>query len=513
MHFWPPQYQPLGPETYVLSTWLFLRLLGVIYLIAFLSMWRQVRGLIGSRGVWPVGRDFPATAQYAPLRTFFRRPTIFLWDSSDRALTVACLMGVILSLLLIAGVAPLPVLAALWLLYLSLLHASGVFLGFQWDVLLLETGFVAMLLAPLELPPIFPPTAAATPAAHWLAIWLLFRLMFSSGVVKLRSGDKTWRSLTAMCHHYETQPIPNRPAWHFHHLPRWFHRGETAGMFFIELIVPFGLFAPPPISYIAAGLITALMLLIILTGNYCFFNLLTIALCVLVVDDAAVLWLVHQIAPDWQRPALAQTPPVTWQVIVTFMAALLLILSLDVIARLFKRRFPWPGPIARALDRVRPFLLVNNYGLFANMTTTRPEIIIEGSLDGQTWKPYEFKWKPGDLKVPPRQVAPHQPRLDWQMWFAALGSYRHNAWFINLLGRLLENSPPVLALLKHNPFPDAPPKLVRALLYDYRFTTRRQRRETDAWWKRKYLGVYCPVLMEGPKAYPYYIPPPTDPDV
>jgi len=508
MWFWAPQNQPTGPETYVLSTWLFLRLLGVIYLIAFLSIGRQVLGLIGSRGVWPVGRDFPATASYAPLRTFLRKPTIFLWDSSDRALIVACGLGVALSLLLIVGVAPLPILVALWLLYLSLLHVSGVFLGFQWDVLLLETSVIAMLLTPLELPPAFPPLTTPTPAAHWLALWLLFRLIFSSGVVKLRSGDKTWRNLTAMCYHYETQPLPNRPAWYMHRLPCWFHKAETGAMFLIELVVPFGLLAPAPICYIAAGLITCLMLLILLTGNYCFFNLLTIALCVLVVDDAAVMSIAQWVAPGWQAPSMAQGPPMVWQAIVTVIAGLLLVLSFDVVGRLFRRRCPWPGLVGRALDRLRPFLLVNNYGLFANMTTTRPEIIIEGSHDGQSWKSYEFRWKPGDLRVPPRQVAPHQPRLDWQMWFAALGSYRYNPWFVNLLGRLLENSPPVVDLLKRNPFPDTPPKLIRALLYEYRFTTPRERRETGAWWKRKYLGLYCPVLMHGPQPYPYYIPPP-----
>jgi lipase maturation factor 1 len=509
MPLWIFESQPVGPDTYAWATWIFLRLLGGVYLIAFLSLARQIHGLIGSQGLWPIGRDFPAEARYAPLRAFLRRPTIFLWDTSDRALTVACGLGIVLSLLLIAGVAPLPMLAALWLLYLSLVHACGVFLGFQWDILLLETGVVAMLIAPLELLPVFPPAATPAPVARWVVLWLLFRLVFSSGIVKLRSGDRTWRNLTAMNYHYMTQPIPNRPAWYMHRMPGWFHRGETAAMFFIELVVPFGLFAPAPVCYISAALIAALMLLIFVTGNYTFFNILTLALCVMVFDDRAVLTILGTLAEGAELPAAATVPPVAWQSIVTVLGVLLALLSVDVLARLFTRKvFPWPPFVRPGLDRLRPFLLVNNYGLFANMTTRRPEIIVEGSEDGQIWKPYEFKWKPGDLRLPPRQVAPHQPRLDWQMWFAALGSYRSNPWFINLLGRLLENSPPVVALLRHNAFNDKPPKLIRALLYDYDFTTLAERRRTGAWWKRSFVALYCPVLMEGARPYPYYIPPP-----
>lgn len=500
--------RPLGADTYVLSTWVFLRLLGLIYLIAFVSLGVQVRGLIGSRGVLPVGADFPAAVKYARFKLFLRRPTIFLWNNSDTFVTASCVMGAVLSVLLIIGVAPMPVLVLLWLLYLLLLHACGLFLGYQWDVLLLETGFLAIFLAPLEALPALPPAASPSPVAHALAVWLLFRLIFSSGAVKLRSGDPTWRNLTALRFHYETQPLPNRVSWYAHHRPLWFQKLSTTLTLLIELVVPFGVFFPPPVNYTSVGIIAVLMLLIIATGSYGFFNLLALALCVVVVDDAAAIDLMRGWAPGWQPPPATAPPPIAWEVVIAVVGVLLLALSLDPMVRLMHRAIPWPGFIRRMLDRFRPFLLVNSYGLFANMTTTRPEIIVEGSHDGTEWKAYEFKWKPGDPRRPPRQAAPHQPRLDWQMWFAALGHYRQNPWFIAFLARLLEGSPDVLKLLKTNPFPGTPPSYVRALLYDYHFTTPKERRETGAWWRRELLGLYCPTLTSKPQTTPYCTPPP-----
>jgi len=247
--------------------------------------------------------------------------------------------------------------------------------------------------------------------------------------VKLRSGDPTWRALTALTYHYETQPLPTPLAWLAHHLPPWFHQMSCALMFVIELPVPFLMLASPPVSYIAGVLTIALMLLVMATGNYCFFNLLAIALSLLLFDDAVwrhVLPAGATVSSRW--PWWALVP----------MAFVLLVLSVRRVVYLFGRDVSWPRSLERLFAWLEPFHLVSGYGLFAVMTTTRPEIIVEGSDDGATWKPYEFKWKPDDPTRPPRYCMPHQPRLDWQMWFAALGDYRRYPWFIAFLARLLE---------------------------------------------------------------------------
>jgi lipase maturation factor 1 len=452
--------------TYAVSGWLFLRALGAIYFAAFVSLGVQVKGLIGRDGILPAEVFLGAKA-------------------SDRFLAALCWSGAALSVLLIAGVAPVASLVLLWVCYLSLLNVSRVFLGYQWDVLLLETGFLAIWLAPLELRAHWPPRAEPHVIALWLARWLLFRLMFSSGVVKLRSGDRTWRSLTALFYHYETQPLPTPLAWLAHQLPTWFHRTSCAMMFAIELPVALLILAPPPFCYVAGVLTIALMLLMMATGNYGFFNLLVIALSLLLFDD--VVW--GRVVPVG---ALA-SPGWPWWVL-ALPATVLLVLSVRPIVYLFDRAVSWPRPLERLFARLQPFHLVNGYGLFAVMTTTRPEIIVEGSDDGTTWTPYEFRWKPGDPKRRPRYCMPHQPRLDWQMWFAALGDYRMNPWFIAFLGRLLENAAPVIDLLARNPFPKAPPRYVRATLYRYRFNGIAARRATGEWWQREWIGLYCPVL-------------------
>jgi hypothetical protein len=470
---------------YAISTWLFLRALGLIYVAAFISLGVQVAGLIGPRGILPAEPWLEEVhAKYGRSR-FLRLPTLCWLGGGDRVLRALCWTGAALGSVLVVGVAPALTLALLWGLYLSLFNVCGVFLGYQWDVLLLETGFLAIWLAPLDLLPQWPPSTEPHPIALGLAWWLLFRLMFSSGIVKLKSGDPTWRDLTALTYHYETQPLPAPLAWYAHQWPRWIQRLSCAVMFAIELVVPFLFFAPPPVSYAAAGLTAALMLLIMATGNYCFFNLLTLALCVLIVDDE--IW--RALLPTGSASSAA------WpSAVVVPVAALLFLLSIRPVVHVFWRQVRWPRPLARVLASLEPFRLVSGYGLFAAMTTTRPEIIVEGSEDGAAWKPYEFRWKPGDIGRPPRYCIPHQPRLDWQLWFAALSSWEREPWFIAFLARLLENSRPVLALLGSNPFPDRPPRYVRALLYRYRYTTRAERRATGVWWIRELIGPYCPVL-------------------
>lgn len=472
-------------SSYQFATWIFLRALGVIYLIAFASLRVQVLGLIGSRGILPA-KEFLRAREGEGRRRFLMWPTLFWLSSGDRALTGACSAGMVLALLLVLGIAPVPVLFLLWLLYLSLFTVGRSFLGYQWDVLLLEAGFLSIFLAPLTW---FygSPVHQAPPLVLWLFWWLLFRLMFSSGVVKLRSGDRSWRDLTALTHHYETQPLPTRLAWHAHQLPRPAQRFSAAVMYGVEIFLPFLIFAPPPFREIAAGGIALFMLLIVLTGNYAFFNWLTIALCLLLISDRWYSPLADLLALNPAAP-----PPATWPAgIVWPVGLLLLALSVDMMFRLFRAVPPWPRLVAACIRRLLPAHLVSPYGLFAVMTKSRPEIVIEGSEDGVHWEPYEFRWKPVDPARAPAFVAPHQPRLDWQLWFAALGTRYENAWIHRLFSRLFENVPEVRGLFRKNPFPRGPAHL-RAVLYDYRFTTRRERRQSGNWWVRKRLTDYHP---------------------
>ena len=483
----------MAEESYAGATWIFLRLLGLIYFAAFVSLAVQIRGLIGSRGILPVAEARPPTP--LALGTILRAPTLCLWSASDRTLAAHCWAGAAAAVLLVAGVCPLPALLALWILYLSVSNAAGIFLGYQWDALLLEMGVIGVLLAPPWLVEALPASYDPPALARALAVWLLFRLVFSSGIAKLRSGDPSWRDLTALCHHYETQPLPNRLAWHAHRLPRPVHRLTTAAVLAVEIGAPMLLLAPAPASYVGAAMIVALMALIQATGSYCFFNLQAAALCVLVVDDATIRLLVGGGLPIATIPSGA---PAAWLAVVGVCGAGLLILSAVTLARTIAGDRVLPSRLRGVLRALAPFRVANSYGLFAVMTTSRPEIVIEGSPDGLAWREYPLPFKPGDPLRAPRTAAPHQPRLDWQLWFAALGTLEANPWVVSLLSRLLDGSPDVLALFARDPFAGEPPKYVRAVLYDYRFTSARERRATGAWWSREELGSYCPPLARDP---------------
>jgi hypothetical protein len=384
---------------------------------------------------------------------------------------------------------------------LSLSTICREFLGYQWDILLLETGFLAIFFAPLTLFPRVYRTAPPSRTMLWLLRWLLFCLMLQSGSVKLLSRDATWHNLTALTFHYETQPLPTWLGWYAHQPPVWFQKASTALMFGIELVVPFLIFAPRRPRFMGCAALIALQILILLTGNYCFFNLLTIVLCLTLLDDAFLIQFVPRILMRRFPPPLPSTPdtPFFWLRRITHfsLAFILLGTSLLQFSSMFQPRLPWPEPIIAAYEWLSPFRSFSSYGLFARMTTSRPEIVVEGSDDGVTWFEYEFKYKPGNLNRRPQFVAPHQPRLDWQMWFAALDFYeRHerSPWVINFCVRLLQGSPEVLALLERNPFPNAPPRYIRALVYDYHFTDFATRRKTGAWWRRELKGDYIPAI-------------------
>ncbi|MEX1245166.1 MAG: lipase maturation factor family protein [Thermoanaerobaculia bacterium] len=473
--------------TYFGSSALFLRLLGLSYLAAFLSLWVQLDGLIGSQGVLPVSAYLDWVRAQTGAGRYWQLPTLCWIASSDAALHALCGLGIAASLALLAGFAPAASAAAAWVLYLSLSVAGQVFFQFQWDILLLEAGLLAIFLAPPALLRVRSGLAASR-LARFLLVWLLFRLMLSSGAVKLTSGDPTWRHLTALRVYYETQPLPPWTAWFVHQFPASFHTASALFLFFVELAVPFLFFAPRRLRRFACAMTILLQLLIAATGNYAFFNLLTIALALLLLDDAAF-------PRRWRRAAEATKEQSRWpRVILVPVAVVLLAASAVPFAASLGIRRAIPGPLVSLYRLVAPLQSTNGYGLFAVMTTSRPEIVIEGSDDGTVWRAYEFRYKPGDPRRRPRFVAPHQPRLDWQMWFAALGSYEENPWLVRLVGRLLEGSPEVVELLASNPFPEHPPRFVRAALYDYRFTNSEERRRTGAWWRREEKGLYLPAL-------------------
>ena len=490
--------------TYVWAQRWFLRALGLMYLIALVSLWVQVDGLVGSNGLSPVNRFLPAVRGQVGPDAYGLLPTLCWFNSSDAFLHLLCGSGVFCSLLLIFGIAPAVSLVAVFVLYLSLTIAGQDFFTFQWDILLLETGFFAIFFAPWRLLPwklssrgesAIPATAPPTRVGLFLLKLLLFKLMLMSGIVKLTSGDNTWWNLTALDYHYWSQPLPTVFGWWADKSPEWFKHFSVAFCLVVEIIVPFFIWAPRRLRLIAAGLLIFLQIAIAITGNYCFFNLLTIALCLLLIDDS-VIGKVHGFVRDQKIGALGHcTIP---QRICTYAGMIVLIVTLPINSSLifsaFKPRSRPPRVLAAFYQRLEAFRIVNGYGLFRMMTKDRGEIVLEGSADGIDWVPYKFKWKPGDVKRAPGWCAPHQPRLDWQMWFAALGTARENPWFVGLIYRLLQGSYEVNGLFGSNPFPEKPPRYIRALFYRYRFTTVDELRETGAWWKREELHEYLPTL-------------------
>jgi lipase maturation factor 1 len=488
---WGSNVLPPGER---LTAWVFVRLVAVVYLIAFASLAVQINGLVGHEGILPAARFLAQVAGRFGAERFLLVPTLAWLAPSDGFLMGLGVAGMIGAVLVIVGIAPRALLIVLWALYLSLTSVGGEFLWFQWDGLLLEAGVAAVLLAPWRW--LSRPADSWHPArsAVWLARVLLFRLMFSSAVVKLASGDPNWRHLTALEYHYETQPLPPWTAWYAHHLPAVFQRFSALMMFAIEGLAPWLVFAPRRLRMSAGLAFLFLQTLIVVTGNYGFFNWLTLALCVMLLDDAA--WptglrrrvgLIAPVRPRGTKPTLAGRVLATFVVVMIVLGFYPLLRTLQVPDR-------WLGPLGPAYQLVSPFRTVNSYGLFAVMTTERPEILVEGSADGVTWKPYGFRWKPGDPARRPAFVPGHMPRLDWQMWFAALDPTHPAPWFLMFEERLLEGSKPVRSLLAVDPFPASPPRYVRADLWLYHFSDATTRRASGVWWTRERRGPYVPVL-------------------
>ncbi|MEA2536308.1 MAG: hypothetical protein QOF11_542 [Chloroflexota bacterium] len=448
--------------------------LGIIYIIAFVVAARQFPALLGEHGLMPVPRFLNRVS-------FWRAPSLFHLRYSDRLLRIVAWSGAILAATVVLGLAqraPLPITMlvwfVLWVLYQSIVNVGQTFYGFGWETLLLEAGFLAIFLG----------NAATAPA--WPVIllfrWLAFRVEFGAGLIKLR-GDPCWRQLRCMEWHHETQPMPNPLSWFFHHLPRPIHRLEVVGNFVAQLVLPFGLFLPQPIASTAAGLMILTQLYLVVSGNYAWLNWLTITIASAAIGDSVV--------PPGILDALGlaggafPAPPVWFLIAVIGLTALVVALSFFPVRNMASPR----QAMNASFD---PFHLVNTYGAFGTVGRKRYEVIVEGTDEepsgAAVWREYEFKGKPGDPRRMPPQVAPYHLRLDWLMWFIPLSPLYAEGWFLPFLGRLLEGDPATLRLLRRNPFPDRPPRYVRAQLFHYRYTSWRELRATGAWWARTPAG-------------------------
>ncbi len=470
-----------------LTSWLFLRLLALIYFIAFISLAGQVAGLAGPQGILPLDNTL------ADIEGAMGRPAAWLWlpslfwwtGGSDLMLQGITYLGALLCLPLLLARWERPVLIALFLLYLSLYHACQVFTNFQWDNLLLETGFLAIFLV-----------GGPTRLLVLLFEWLLFRLRFMSGVFKLLSGDPSWLGFTTLNHYFETQPLPHMGSWYAQQLPDWLLKSGVGLTFFSELVVPFFIFLPRPFRLAAAAITLCMQLLIMATSNHNFINLLTIILCLFLLDDR----IVARVLPRRFSSGIAQTPesPGRRKTLLVSLAALLILSSSLIGFTSQAMRAPLAAPLQAIYDSVRRFGIGNIYHIYPTMQTERQELIIQGSRDGRQWQTYEFKYKPGDPTRRPGFIIPYQPRLDWMIWFVPTQQPVQLYWFGRFMQRLHEGSPTVTGLLSVNPFADRPPAYLRVLVYRYRFTMPEERESSGDWWHRALLGELQNVAPRNP---------------
>lgn len=476
---------------------LFVRTLGFVYFVAFVSLGWQIHGLVGPGGVFPFATYLAAAKAQLGASAWLEVPTLLWLAPSDDALDAVWLLGAAAGILVMLGRLTAPALAVAWLAYLSLVSVGRDFLAFQWDNLLLEAGLLAIFLLPLRLRLRFAEGAPLL-APLWLLRFLLFRLVFGSGLVKLLSGDPTWRSLRALEVHYETQPLPTFFGWWAHQLPARLHQASALLMFAVELLAPLLIFAPPRWRRWAFWPLAALQVGIAATGNYGFFNLLGLALCLLLLGDAAFPRRLASRARPLPAGGAARLFEWAFWPLGAVLGLLALVVFLSASLRL---KADWPGPLVALYQRAAPFRSIGSYGLFAVMTTERRELFIEGSRDGREWRQYTFSFKPEDPAALPPFLGPHMPRLDWQMWFAALGQ-SHDPFFRTLLARLAGGDRQTLELFAHNPFPDGPPNFLRVRQERWRFTDRATRERTGQWWWREDEGYFLPPTSTETLAFP-----------
>lgn len=467
-------------DDYALASRLFLKALALIYFVAFLSMAVQISGLVGPNGILPFQDLLDTFYQQYGMSAWLKIPTLFWFSASNLALHTATILGCVFSVLLLLGRWQRLSLIALFILYLSIYHAGQTFLNFQWDTLLLECGFLAIFLV-----------GGPTRLVIFLFHFLLFRLRFMSGISKIVSEDPSWSGFKALNYYFETQPLPHTGSWYFHQLPEWVLRTGTGFTFFTELLIPFFIFLPRPFRLTAAGVTIFMQLLIIASSNHNFINLLTIALCLFLLDDKFF----GRFLPSKSIPAIKTNA--LKSVLTSITAILILTSSLTLFYSMLTRTNVTPV-LAKTSHIIRSYGLGHIYHVFPTMQVERHELEIEGSYDRVNWQAYKFRYKPGELSRRPPFNIPHQPRLDWMIWFVPPKHHSQMHWFNLFMRRLAEGSPDVLALLRENPFEGKPPPHLRVLVYRYHFTDWKERKETGNWWKREYLGEFPHVAPRRP---------------
>lgn len=465
----------LDPSSYTIAINLFIRLLGAIYVIAYVPFLFQIEGLIGDDGILPISNYLSSIKRLGlGFKRFTYFPTILWFNASNRALKCLVWTGIALGTLLMFGVNPPLMLLLLYIVHLSLTTAGQDFMCFGWETFLMEITLSAFLLT------------ATVPynIMGWINLnFLLFRFHIAAGASKLLSHDPNWRNLTAMAYHYLSQPLPNTAAWYVHKLPLWFHKLSTWLMFYIELVVPFIIFAPPELRLLAFIQLAGLQVFIWLTGNFSYLNYLTVVFCLILLDN-------QYLEPFLSEPPILEPSGLLWQMIMTCLGVVMLGIQVATLWFFFFRS----RLFVPLITAIQPFHIAYRHGIFAVMTTKRYEIVVEGSDDGNEWKEYHFYYKPTDLAWRPRRIAPYQPRIDWQMWFLPFEYFDYRGWFQKFLVKLLQNSPSVLKLIRQNPFPNKPPRYIRALQYDYEYTSYEEKSKTGHWWKRELIDHYTPEM-------------------
>ena len=506
-----------GAADRLLPRWIFLRALGLIYFSAFFSLIFQIRGLIGAQGILPSNEYLEAVAhQFGAVRFWFA-PTLLWLSTGPHMLDAICWVGMIASLLVVFNIWPRATLFICFVCFLSFVSAAQDFSGYQSDGMLLEAGFISLFFAPPGFLPGLGREHPPSRASLFLLQWEWFRIYFESGVVKLASGDTEWRNFTAMDEYYQNGPLPTWIGWYVQHLPHWFHAFATGATLALELGVVFMLFLPRRWRIVCFFIVTAWQIPVILTANYTFLNYLVLVLGFLLLDDPFLLrvmperWRAYIASrtgvppeknvepqdPDFPLPRQKSSGPLQ-AVRLSLVSVILIWIFYSTTTQMLWIVFPRLPVPTSPVAALEPFRIANRYGLFAVMTRGRYEIEFQGSNDGQTWVAYPFRYKPQDLGKRPGIYAPYQPRFDWNLWFASLGSWRENLIVPSSEERLLAGSPDVLALFAGNPFPQAPPQQLRAVLWQYWFTTLEEKRATGMWWKRKLIGLYAPVLERTP---------------
>ena len=475
-------------DGYLWPRWLFLRSLGLIFFSAFYSLAFQIHGLIGEQGILPADSYLQElTRMFGAVSKIWYAPTLFWLNASDPAQTIVIALGIAASILLVVNVAPRAMIAICTILFLSCIAALQDFSSYQSDGMLMEAGFISFFFAPRGLRP---GLGAADPPSRislFMLQWEWFRIYFESGLVKILSGDPTWRNFTAMDNYYQNGPLPAWPGWYIQHLPHWYHAFTVFITFFVELILVWALFLPRRIRIGSFFIFTALQIGIIATANYAFLNYLVLCLGVLLLDDRFLARIRFRMA-ETATTAASRGNRLFRRV---EMVVLAVAFYTTIVAFLWGRS---STPLALPNRLLAPFRIANAYGLFAVMTPARYEIEFEGSNDGRSWVPYRFRYKPQDVTERPGVYAPYQPRFDWNLWFASLASWQDNPWVVLTEQRLIQGSPSVLSLFRSDPFNGKPPAMVRTVIYQYWFTDLATKRKTGAWWRRQDLGPFSPAV-------------------